>query len=190
MISKALFHYHFFLYLLGPSFPSSSSGPSGSFDPWQVAQPATMAQIRDLQVCTIIFHHFYHHFCITTFTTPPNRSSARRTLCGCGSSSIVPSTGWSSARDTTPTSTVCTSRRDWDKHRYKSYHCCMVKNIVPFLYLSHQATFDIALRSCGMSSSVNDGYASPTPQGSFIENTIIIQVRGQMYMSVFKTWQF
>lgn len=38
-----------------------------------------------------------------------------------------------------------------------------------------QATFDIALRTCGMSNSVNDGYSSPTPQGSFIENTIIIQ---------------
>ena len=40
---------------------------------------------------------------------------------------------------------------------------------------SSQATFDIALRSCGMSSSVNDGHSSPTPQGSFIENTIIVQ---------------
>jgi hypothetical protein len=26
-----------------------------------------------------------------------------------------------------------------------------------------------------MTNSVNDGYSSPTPQGSFIENTIIIQ---------------
>ena len=43
-------------------------------------------------------------------------------------------------------------------------------------YLSvFQATFDISLQSCGMSSSVNNAYGSPTPQGSFIENTIIIQ---------------
>ena len=33
----------------GPS-PTSSSSPSSGFDPWQVAQPASMAQIRDLQV--------------------------------------------------------------------------------------------------------------------------------------------
>ena len=26
-----------------------------------------------------------------------------------------------------------------------------------------------------MTSSSNDGYGSPTPQGSFIENTIIVQ---------------
>jgi len=40
------------------------------------------------------------------------------------------------------------------------------------------ATFEIFLNSCGMSSSSNhngNGYSSPTPSGSFVENTIIIQ---------------
>ena len=33
------------------------------------------------------------------------------------------------------------------------------------------------VQSCGMTSSVNENYAvsGPTPQGSFIENTIVIQ---------------
>jgi len=39
-----------------------------------------------------------------------------------------------------------------------------------------QATFDIAMGQCGMSTGGNtDNYGAPTPQGSFIENTIIIQ---------------
>ena len=33
-----------------PTSSSSSSPSSAGFDPWQVAQPASMAQIRDLQV--------------------------------------------------------------------------------------------------------------------------------------------
>ena len=44
-----------------------------------------------------------------------------------------------------------------------------------------QVTFDISLRSCGMNSNVNDGaFGTPTPQGSFIENTIIIQYDPQL----------
>merc|ERR1712027_197456 len=39
-----------------------------------------------------------------------------------------------------------------------------------------QATFDIAMGQCGMSTGGNsDSYGAPTPQGSFIENTIIVQ---------------
>ncbi|XP_018027081.1 uncharacterized protein LOC108682433 [Hyalella azteca] len=38
------------------------------------------------------------------------------------------------------------------------------------------AQFDIYLNSCGMSSSSSDGnYGQPTPSGTFIENTVIIQ---------------
>ena len=43
-----------------------------------------------------------------------------------------------------------------------------------------QVTFDISLRSCGMSSNANDGFGTPTPQGSFIENTIIVQYDPQL----------
>ena len=39
-----------------------------------------------------------------------------------------------------------------------------------------QAQFDIYLNSCGMTSSSNAGnFGQPTPSGTFIENTIIIQ---------------
>jgi len=39
-----------------------------------------------------------------------------------------------------------------------------------------QATFDIAMGQCGMSTGGNsDSYGAPTPQGSFIENTVIVQ---------------
>jgi len=39
-----------------------------------------------------------------------------------------------------------------------------------------QATFDIAMGQCGMSTGGNsDSYGAPTPQGSYIENTIIVQ---------------
>jgi len=39
-----------------------------------------------------------------------------------------------------------------------------------------QATFDIAMGQCGMTPGGNsDSYGAPTPQGSYIENTIIIQ---------------
>ena len=38
------------------------------------------------------------------------------------------------------------------------------------------AQFDIYLNSCGMSSSQGgDNYGQPTPAGTFIENTVIIQ---------------
>jgi len=39
-----------------------------------------------------------------------------------------------------------------------------------------QATFDIAMGQCGMAPGGNsDSYGTPTPQGSYIENTVIIQ---------------
>lgn len=39
-----------------------------------------------------------------------------------------------------------------------------------------QATFDIAMGQCGMSTGGNsDSYGTPTPQGSYIENTVIVQ---------------
>lgn len=39
-----------------------------------------------------------------------------------------------------------------------------------------QATFDIAMGQCGMSTGGNsDSYGAPTPQGSYIENTVIVQ---------------
>lgn len=39
------------------------------------------------------------------------------------------------------------------------------------------ATFDVYLNSCGMTSSANQGggYGAPSPAGTFVENTIIIQ---------------
>ena len=43
-----------------------------------------------------------------------------------------------------------------------------------------QATFDIALQSCGMSASGSQGYSQQTPQGSYIENTIIVQYDPQL----------
>ena len=39
-----------------------------------------------------------------------------------------------------------------------------------------QAQYDIYLNSCGMTTSSNgDNYGQPTPTGTFIENTVIIQ---------------
>jgi len=39
-----------------------------------------------------------------------------------------------------------------------------------------QATFDIAMGQCGMSTGGNsDSFGAPTPQGSYIENTVIVQ---------------
>jgi hypothetical protein len=39
-----------------------------------------------------------------------------------------------------------------------------------------QATFDIAMGQCGMSTGGNsDSFGTPTPQGSYIENTVIVQ---------------
>jgi len=59
----------------------------------------------------------------------------------------------------------------FSKGHYSNVNCVHV----PSGLGQTSATFDISLQSCGMSSSVNDAYGSPTPQGSFIENTIIIQ---------------
>jgi len=59
----------------------------------------------------------------------------------------------------------------FSKGHYSNINCVHV----PSGLGQTQATFDIGMQSCGMSSSVNDAYGSPTPQGSFIENTIIIQ---------------
>jgi len=59
----------------------------------------------------------------------------------------------------------------FSKGHYSNINCVHV----PSGLGQTSATFDISLQSCGMSSSVNDAYGSPTPQGSFIENTIIIQ---------------
>ena len=47
-------------------------------------------------------------------------------------------------------------------------------------WLYFQATFDIALQSCGMSASGSQGYSQQTPQGSYIENTIIVQYDPQL----------
>lgn len=59
----------------------------------------------------------------------------------------------------------------FSKGHYSNVNCVHV----PSGLGQTQATFDISLQSCGMTNSVNDAYGSPTPQGSFIENTIIIQ---------------
>jgi len=59
----------------------------------------------------------------------------------------------------------------FSKGHYSNINCVHV----PSGLGQTQATFDISLQSCGMVASNNDGYGSPTPQGSFIENTIIIQ---------------
>jgi hypothetical protein len=64
----------------------------------------------------------------------------------------------------------------FSKGHYSNVNCVHV----PAGLGQTQATFDIALRSCGMSSNVNDGFGTPTPQGSFIENTIIVQYDPQL----------
>ncbi|XP_063218748.1 uncharacterized protein LOC134529010 [Bacillus rossius redtenbacheri] len=63
----------------------------------------------------------------------------------------------------------------FSKGFYSDPHCVHLKPGTGHL----STTFEIFLNSCGMSSSANhnvDGYGgSPTPSGSYVENTIIIQ---------------
>ncbi|XP_067011226.2 cuticlin-4 isoform X2 [Anabrus simplex] len=62
----------------------------------------------------------------------------------------------------------------FSKGFYSDPHCVHLKPGTGHL----SATFEIFLNSCGMSSSANHnqgGYGAPTPSGSFVENTIIIQ---------------
>lgn len=110
-------------------FNSGSSGPS---DPWKIAQPANMAQIKDLQVqcekdlmrVRIIFDRPFYGMVFS-------------------------------------------------KGHYSNVNCVHV----PSGLGQTQATFDIAMGQCGMSTGGNsDSYnGAPSPQGSFIENTIIVQ---------------
>ncbi|XP_055914912.1 cuticlin-4 [Eupeodes corollae] len=62
----------------------------------------------------------------------------------------------------------------FSKGFYSDSHCVHLKPGTGHL----SATFEIFLNSCGMSSSANHnaaGFGSPTPSGSYVENTIIIQ---------------
>ncbi|XP_077295418.1 uncharacterized protein LOC143917711 [Arctopsyche grandis] len=62
----------------------------------------------------------------------------------------------------------------FSKGFYSDPHCVHLKPGTGHL----SATFEIFLNSCGMSSSANHNvaaYGSPTPSGSYVENTIIIQ---------------
>lgn len=62
----------------------------------------------------------------------------------------------------------------FSKGFYSDPHCVHLKPGTGHL----SATFEIFLNSCGMSSSANHnaaGYGAPTPSGSYVENTIIIQ---------------
>nr|XP_023016959.1 uncharacterized protein LOC111506185 [Leptinotarsa decemlineata] len=62
----------------------------------------------------------------------------------------------------------------FSKGFYSDSHCVHLKPGTGHL----SATFEIFLNSCGMSSSANHNVASyggPTPSGSYVENTIIIQ---------------
>ncbi|XP_049949616.1 uncharacterized protein LOC126457397 [Schistocerca serialis cubense] len=62
----------------------------------------------------------------------------------------------------------------FSKGFYSDPHCVHLKPGTGHL----SATFEIFLNSCGMSSSANHGgggYGGPTPSGSYVENTIIIQ---------------
>lgn len=62
----------------------------------------------------------------------------------------------------------------FSKGFYSDQHCVHLKPGTGHL----SATFEIFLNSCGMSSSANHnaaGFGSPTPSGSYVENTIIIQ---------------
>ncbi|CAD7082718.1 unnamed protein product [Hermetia illucens] len=63
----------------------------------------------------------------------------------------------------------------FSKGFYSDSHCVHLKPGTGHL----SATFEIFLNSCGMSSSANHnavaGYGAPTPSGSYVENTIIIQ---------------
>ncbi|KAF5306042.1 hypothetical protein FQR65_LT00757 [Abscondita terminalis] len=62
----------------------------------------------------------------------------------------------------------------FSKGFYSDPHCVHLKPGTGHL----SATFEIFLNSCGMSSSANHNaasYGGPTPSGSYVENTIIIQ---------------
>uniref|UniRef100_A0A0K8U4A6 Cuticlin-1 n=1 Tax=Bactrocera latifrons TaxID=174628 RepID=A0A0K8U4A6_BACLA len=62
----------------------------------------------------------------------------------------------------------------FSKGFYSDPHCVHLKPGTGHL----SATFEIFLNSCGMTSSANHnaaGYGAPTPSGSYVENTIIIQ---------------
>lgn len=62
----------------------------------------------------------------------------------------------------------------FSKGFYSDHHCVHLKPGTGHL----SATFEIFLNSCGMSSSANHNaasYGGPTPSGSYVENTIIIQ---------------
>lgn len=62
----------------------------------------------------------------------------------------------------------------FSKGFYSDSHCVHLKPGTGHL----SATFEIFLNSCGMTSSANHnaaGYGAPTPSGSYVENTIIIQ---------------
>jgi hypothetical protein len=62
----------------------------------------------------------------------------------------------------------------FSKGYYSDGHCVHMKPGTGHL----SATFEIFLNSCGMASSANhnaNAYGSPTPSGSYVENTIIIQ---------------
>ncbi|KAK0084080.1 hypothetical protein PV325_007652 [Microctonus aethiopoides] len=62
----------------------------------------------------------------------------------------------------------------FSKGFYSDPHCVHLKPGTGHL----SATFEIFLNSCGMSSSANHNvaaYGAPTPSGSYVENTIIIQ---------------
>lgn len=62
----------------------------------------------------------------------------------------------------------------FSKGFYSDSHCVHMKPGTGHL----SATFEIFLNSCGMSSSANHNanqYGAPTPSGSYVENTVIIQ---------------
>ncbi|XP_037940196.1 uncharacterized protein LOC119673057 isoform X2 [Teleopsis dalmanni] len=62
----------------------------------------------------------------------------------------------------------------FSKGFYSDPHCVHLKPGTGHL----SATFEIFLNSCGMTSSANHnaaGFGAPTPSGSYVENTIIIQ---------------
>ncbi|XP_033225271.1 uncharacterized protein LOC117178125 isoform X1 [Belonocnema kinseyi] len=62
----------------------------------------------------------------------------------------------------------------FSKGFYSDSHCVHLKPGTGHL----SATFEIFLNSCGMSSSANHNvapYGAPTPSGSYVENTIIVQ---------------
>lgn len=62
----------------------------------------------------------------------------------------------------------------FSKGFYSDSHCVHMKPGTGHL----SATFEIFLNSCGMSSSANHNanqFGAPTPSGSYVENTIIIQ---------------